>query len=89
MMIDSEKNTFQGNTTPFQIASKTGTAEHGADPSTTPAHCWYIGFAPAQNPKIAIAVVVENGGNMGLRGTGGFVASPIARAVLEAGLQGG
>jgi peptidoglycan glycosyltransferase len=89
MMIDSEKNTFQGNTTSFQIASKTGTAEHGANPSTTPAHCWYIGFAPAQNPKIAIAVVVENGGNMGLAGTGGFVASPIARAVLEAGLQGG
>ncbi|MFF3568309.1 peptidoglycan D,D-transpeptidase FtsI family protein [Nocardia jiangxiensis] len=88
MMIDSEKNTFQGNTTSFQIASKTGTAEHGANPGTTPAHCWYIGFAPAQNPKIAIAVVVENGGNMGLKGTGGFVASPVGRAVLEAGLQG-
>ncbi|QLY31082.1 peptidoglycan D,D-transpeptidase FtsI family protein [Nocardia huaxiensis] len=90
MMIESEKNT-QGGTQPrsYTIASKTGTAEHGDDPRNTPPHAWYIAFAPAQNPKIAIAVIVENGGDRALAATGGSVAAPVARAVLDAGLQGG
>ena len=90
LMIDSEKAT-SGGTQPraYQIASKTGTAEHGNDPRNTPPHAWYIAFAPAQNPKIAIAVIVENGGDRALAATGGSVAAPVARAVLDAGLQGG
>ncbi|AHH14861.1 putative penicillin-binding protein PbpA [Nocardia nova SH22a] len=90
LMIDSEKATA-GGTQPrgYQIASKTGTAEHGSDPRNTPPHAWYIAFAPAQNPKIAIAVIVENGGDRALAATGGSVAAPVARAVLDAGLQGG
>ncbi|MFI1915837.1 peptidoglycan D,D-transpeptidase FtsI family protein [Nocardia sp. NPDC020380] len=89
MMIESEKATTGGtDPRPYQIASKTGTAEHGNDPRNTPPHAWYIAFAPAQNPKIAIAVIVENGGDRALAATGGSVAAPIARAVLDAGLQG-
>lgn len=60
----------------IQVAGKTGSAEnpHG------PAHSWFIGFAPADNPKVAIAVIVENAG------TGGTVAAPIARAFLAKAL---
>ena len=90
LMIASEKNTSGGNQPrPYQIASKTGTAEHGNDPRNTPPHAWYTAFAPAQNPKIAISVIVENGGDRALAATGGSVAAPIARDVLDAGLQGG
>ncbi|MGW4329650.1 peptidoglycan D,D-transpeptidase FtsI family protein [Nocardia sp. NPDC004573] len=89
LMIASEGNTAGGNQTPYQIASKTGTAEHGTNPRNTPPHAWYIAFAPAQNPKIAIAVIVENGGDRALAATGGSVAAPVARAVLDAGLRGG
>ncbi|MBF6164460.1 penicillin-binding protein 2 [Streptomyces gardneri] len=89
LMIASESNTAGGGRTPYQIASKTGTAEHGSNPRNTPPHAWYIAFAPAQNPKIAIAVIVENGGDRALAATGGSVAAPVARAVLDAGLRGG
>ncbi|MFC9893223.1 peptidoglycan D,D-transpeptidase FtsI family protein [Nocardia sp. NPDC127579] len=90
MMIASEKNTQGGQTNRgYTIASKTGTAEHGENPRNTPPHAWYIAFAPAQNPTIAIAVIVENGGDRALAATGGSVAAPIARAVLDAGLRGG
>ncbi|WP_216911478.1 penicillin-binding protein 2 [Nocardia sp. NBC_01377] len=89
MMVASEKNTVGGGRSGYTIASKTGTAEHGENPRSTPPHAWYIAFAPAQNPKIAIAVIVEDGGDRALAATGGSVAAPIARAVLDAGLQGG
>ncbi|UGT59310.1 peptidoglycan D,D-transpeptidase FtsI family protein [Nocardia asteroides] len=89
LMIASENNTAGSGRSGYQIASKTGTAEHGSDPRNTPPHAWYIAFAPAQNPKIAIAVIVENGGDRALAATGGSVAAPVARAVLDAGLRGG
>jgi peptidoglycan glycosyltransferase len=58
------------------VAGKTGTAEvEGAEP-----HAWFICFAPAHDPKVAIAVVVENGGE------GGRTAAPMARKVLEQAL---
>ena len=63
-----------------QVAGKTGTAQVGGD---VPDHNWFIGFAPADDPKIAVAVFVKNGG-----GTGGGVAAPIAHDVLQAYLQG-
>ncbi len=57
-----------------EVAGKTGTAEtEGGEP-----HAWFIGFAPARNPKVAVAVVVEHGG------LGGRVAAPIAKKVIEA-----
>ena len=58
------------------VGGKTGTAEAGDGTS----HAWFIAFAPAQEPRIAIAVVVENGGQ------GGVVASPIAGQVIRAAL---
>jgi peptidoglycan glycosyltransferase len=89
LMVGAEKATQQKGAIPgVQIASKTGTAEHGTDPRNTPPHTWYTAFAPAQTPKVAVAVLVE-GGAEGLSATGGGLAAPIGRAVIEAALQGG
>jgi penicillin-binding protein 2 len=62
----------------IEIAGKTGTAQnpHGKD------HAWFIGFAPYQNPKIAVAVIIENAG------FGGTEAAPIAGRVMEKYLFG-
>ena len=82
-----------GAGTPYAFAGKTGTAqvvgmkqgekyiesqvaEHNRD------HAWFIAFAPADKPKIALAVLAENGGH------GGSVAAPIARKVLDYYLLG-
>jgi peptidoglycan glycosyltransferase len=64
-----------------RVAGKTGTAQHaeGAAP-----HAWFIGFAPAQDPQVAVAVLVEDGGSAGSEATGGRVAAPIARDVMRA-----
>jgi len=67
----------------ISVAGKTGTAQTGLD--TSP-HTWFVGFAPAENPSIAVAVLVENGGDIGSEATGGKVAAPIAKAVIEAAL---
>jgi peptidoglycan glycosyltransferase len=88
-MVDAEQVTQQkGAIAGVQIASKTGTAEHGTDPRNTPPHAWYIAFAPARAPKVAVAVLVENGGNR-LSATGGALAAPIGRAAIAAALRGG
>ena len=60
------------------VAGKTGTAENTPGQQT---HAWFIGFAPAQNPQVAVAVLVEHGG------IGGQVAAPIARQIMAAVLQ--
>lgn len=65
------------------VAAKTGTAETGDGDR---ANAWAIGFAPADNPQIAFAVLVE-GDDTDPTPHGGDVAGPIARAVLEAGLR--
>ena len=65
-----------------QVAGKTGTAQTGI-PGTNP-HTWFIAFAPADDPQLAVAVIVEHGGSFGSEATGGAVAAPIAKAVLEA-----
>ncbi|MFE2752432.1 peptidoglycan D,D-transpeptidase FtsI family protein [Actinosynnema sp. NPDC059335] len=89
MMIASENNTGGGGKlSGVTIASKTGTAEHGDDVRSTNPHAWYVAFAPAEKPEIAIAVIVENGGQQGLSATGGRVAAPIGRAVIGAYLGG-
>jgi penicillin-binding protein A len=62
-----------------KVAGKTGTAET----PDAPDHNWFIGFAPADDPTIAVAVFVKNGG-----GTGGDVSAPIAREVIQAYLDG-
>jgi peptidoglycan glycosyltransferase len=67
-----------------RIAGKTGTAQvTGKAP-----HAWFIGFGPVEAasdvPQIAIAVIVESGGDFGESATGGSVAAPIAQKVLAA-----
>ena len=64
-----------------RVAGKTGTAEGADGPDV-----WFIGFAPVDDPVIAIAVVVEGGGDSGDSASGGSVAAPIAARVLEAWL---
>jgi len=59
------------------IAGKTGTAEN---PHGRP-HAWFVGYAPADQPQLVVAVLVEQGGH------GGAVAAPIARAVFRAALE--
>jgi peptidoglycan glycosyltransferase len=59
-----------------KVAGKTGTAENGTgQPNTT----WFISFAPADAPKVAVAVVLQN-----QTGTGGTTAAPIARQIMQA-----
>jgi Cell division protein FtsI/penicillin-binding protein 2 len=69
---------FQGALPDVQVAAKTGTAEPGGNMGT---HAWYIAFAPAEDPQIAVAVLVENGG------IGGGVAAPIARDLIDKALR--
>lgn len=61
------------------VAGKTGTAQNveGAAP-----HAWFIAFAPVEDPQIAVAVIVENGGSVGSEATGAQVAAPIAREII-------
>ena len=65
------RNAFQGSS--LSAAGKTGTSENpGGDP-----HAWFVGYAPFDDPQIAMAVVVENGGE------GSVVAAPIFRILAE------
>ena len=59
-----------------QVAGKTGTATNPAGI----AHSWFVAFAPADSPRVAVAIVVENAGY------GAAVAAPIARRVMAAAL---
>lgn len=60
-----------------KVAGKTGSAENPHGES----HAWFIGFAPADDPVIAVAVIVENGGG------GGDVAAPVARQLFARALR--
>jgi penicillin-binding protein 2 len=81
-----------GKDSPYRIAGKTGTAQvfglkqeekYDADAIEEKLrdHALFIAFAPVEQPQIAVAVIVENGGG------GGSVAAPIARAIMDAYLQ--
>jgi peptidoglycan glycosyltransferase len=61
------------------VAGKTGTAQNGEGKPYT---LWFTGFAPANDPQVAVAVVTENGTSFG-----NAVAAPIARKVIEAVLS--
>jgi peptidoglycan glycosyltransferase len=60
----------------IKVAGKTGTAQKG-----TTNEGWFIAFAPADNPKVAVAVIIEN-----TPYTGGDVAAPLAAQVLRTAL---
>jgi peptidoglycan glycosyltransferase len=65
----------------ISVAGKTGTAQQG---NGKPPHAWFAAFAPADNPQVAVAVVVEDGGKVGNEAYGGTIAAPIAKDVIEA-----
>ncbi|MEK6743084.1 MAG: penicillin-binding protein 2 [Nitrospirota bacterium] len=77
--------TAHGAATPLAaVAGKTGTAQviaqkvaGGKLTATTQDHAWFVAYAPADDPKIAVAVVVEHGGH------GGAAAAPVAKKVIE------
>ncbi|APT83762.1 penicillin-binding transpeptidase domain-containing protein [Corynebacterium aquilae] len=85
LMRSSERHT--AGSTGADIASKTGTAEHGEDSRDSNPHAWYIAFGPTEDADVAVAVVVKNGGDRGQAATGGSVAAPIGRAVIAAALS--
>jgi penicillin-binding protein A len=62
------------------VAGKTGTAETATGQNP---HAWFSAFAPADHPRYAIAVLVEHGGSDSAEVTGGRVAAPIAKQVLQ------
>jgi peptidoglycan glycosyltransferase len=64
----------------IEVAGKTGTAETGVDNTYT---AWFVSFAPATNPQVAVAVVVEK-----QHGFGGTISAPIAKQVMQALLHG-
>jgi len=63
------------------VGGKTGTAQSTPD---RPPYAWFVSFAPAKNPKVAVAVVVESSSTGRDEIAGGRLAGPIARAVMEA-----
>ena len=67
-----------------RVAGKTGTAQHAQG---RPPHAWFIGFAPADDPQVAVAVVIEDGGSLGSEATGGALSAPVARRVMSAVLR--
>ncbi len=62
------------------VAGKTGTAQQGGGRAP---HAWFVSFAPAQEAKVAVAVVLEDGGGAS-EVSGNRLAAPIARAVMSA-----
>ena len=77
----------------YHIAGKTGTAQvfsvrqdqvykRMKVTAKLKDHAWFVAFAPAESPRIAIAVIAENGGH------GGSIAAPMAKAVIQQYLKG-
>ena len=75
-----------GTATPAQIpdvevAGKTGTAQSTAD---RPPYAWFVSFAPADDPKVAVAVLVQSSDTSRDEIAGGLLGGPIAKAIMEA-----
>lgn len=71
------------------VAAKTGTAELGVESDPDRSHAWIVAFAPADNPRYAISVVLTNvHSTPDVAATGGRIAGPIAKAMLDYLLTG-
>ncbi|MBU6364521.1 MAG: peptidoglycan glycosyltransferase, partial [Acidobacteria bacterium] len=79
--VVSEGTGTQAGLAGLSVAGKTGTAETG-DPERNQA--WFIGYAPAEDPQVAVAVVIED-----TSGTGGTEAAPVAGEVMRTALSAG
>ncbi|MGM0385546.1 MAG: peptidoglycan D,D-transpeptidase FtsI family protein [Actinomycetota bacterium] len=78
-----------GTGTPAQVggvtvAGKTGTAETGNEQDQ---HAWMMAFAPAEDPQVAVAILLENGGRDGSAAYGGTSAGPIVRRLVEVAVR--
>lgn len=75
MMVDVvQKGTgTQASISKISVSGKTGTAQNASGED----HAWFVGFAPSEKPRAVVAVIIENGGS------GGKVAGPIARKLLQ------
>ena len=85
MMVDVVENGTGSNAqiSGVKVGGKTGTAETGPG---RPAVAWFVAVAPADSPKVAVAVCIENaGGKSEISGNG--LAAPIAKSVIEAVLN--
>jgi len=82
MMIESVKNGVASNAEleGIEVAGKTGTAENGEGVRPT---LWFTGFAPSVNPRVVIAVVIEDGGGRD-GASSNAVAAPVARDFFRA-----
>lgn len=63
------------------VCGKTGTADHQVDGKDATPHSWFIGFAPYDDPQVAVAVIVEDGGQGGKAAAG--IASEVIRTALK------
>lgn len=73
-VVDSDAGTGQrARVKGLKIAAKTGTAQ---SPQGEP-HAWFVGYAPADKPKVSLVVLIEHGGH------GGYIAADIAKKILE------
>lgn len=83
-VVNHKKGTgWRAKLEPVLVGGKTGTAQVGALGKEALGdrfkdHAWFVAFAPADNPTIALAAIVENSGH------GGRFAAPVAKTVLEA-----
>lgn len=86
MMVDAVSSGVSSNAriSGVSVAGKTGTAQNGDE---APYTLWFTGFAPADNPQVAVAVVIADGGGKGQNGRGNSLAAPVARKVMEAVLR--
>ena len=71
------------------VAAKTGTAQLNAPDEPERSHAWIMAFAPADDPQYAVAVMLEGTNAEISASTGGRLAGPIAKTVLDAALAGG
>jgi peptidoglycan glycosyltransferase len=69
----------------IEVAGKTGTAQSGQD--NVPPYAWFISFAPADDPQVAVAVMIQKAGIPRDEIAGGVYGGPIAKAVMQAVLQ--
>ena len=74
----------------IQVAGKTGTAQSGLtnpDGSEVPPYAWFVGFAPANAPKVAVCVMIQHVNRPTTEIAGGLLGGPIAKSVMEAVLK--
>jgi peptidoglycan glycosyltransferase len=71
----------------IQAAAKTGTAQLNAPGETQRSHAWITAFAPAEAPRVAVAVMLKGVNAQISAGTGGTLAGPVAKELLDRALK--